>query len=169
MSPYQIQVLAFVHAIRVEPEVEIHRLVLADYLEEYSKRVGVESRTIKYLRDGKMVCNTLDIQAMYLYIDTMAKYNRLAITSKEDTSTTITKEYNTISDMLIDVRTIKAWVSIEDYKTLWNAVIGIRNVVIEGPEFAGVEIVYYTDAITEAEAIARDRLSIISPIINVSA
>lgn len=58
-NEYQCKVLAAVHLLRVDPDSEVDRLMLADLLEE-GDREGVVQRCCKHLREGKMVCNSLD-------------------------------------------------------------------------------------------------------------
>lgn len=63
-SDYRPTILAMVHALRVDPTDEITRMAIADLIEEQGRPEAIE-RTVKPLRSGLIVANSLDVDALY--------------------------------------------------------------------------------------------------------
>lgn len=128
---YKEMVFNLVHALRVNPWDDEARLTLADLLEEHG-RDGVNRRTTRHLREGRMVMNSLDVRASYL-LGVIADLTR------------VQRDQNQISL----IRLYMPLLTPEKYWELWRIAHRYRNYY--NPKDFG-------DIKEEAKAVRRERL-----------
>ncbi len=138
-NDYTTRVLGAVHQLRVDPFDEVTRLMLADLMEERNVP-GVEVRTTRHLRDGKMVLNSLDFKLVSALLN-------ISLESRGGYNARIADEEQGVLTSICDGQNLNMVVEPDIYRRLWAMAWRHKD-----------KFLYNTKLLFEADAVHQDRM-----------